>query len=206
MISARVHGYVLAGGASSRFGVDKAVAELGGRAMLARMCDVVAQVAESVSVVAPAGRYEEFGVHTVSEPWPGQGPLGGIIGALMDAEENHRNSWCVIVGCDMPFLTHDWLSYLIERALVSEAEVDVAQSAHGLEPLCACWQTSSLATLVLAFEKGTRKVTEAMKLLRMEVLDETHWKRFDIGGRLFWNMNTPKDYEDAARIVESERA
>ena len=36
-----------------------------------------------------------------------------------------------------------------------------------------------------------RKVTEAMKRLPMEVLDEPAWKRFDSDNRLFWNMNTP---------------
>jgi len=40
-------------------------------------------------------------------------------------------------------------------------------------------------------------VTEAMKRLRVEVLDESHWKRFDTAGQLFWNMNTPQDYETA---------
>jgi len=40
----------------------------------------------------------------------------------------------------------------------------------------------------------------------MEVLDETHWKRFDIADRLFWNMNTLSDYDEAKRILEAERA
>jgi hypothetical protein len=38
----------------------------------------------------------------------------------------------------------------------------------------------------------------------MEILDETHWKRFDSAGRLFWNMNTPLDYQEAVRMWETE--
>jgi hypothetical protein len=45
-----------------------------------------------------------------------------------------------------------------------------------------------------------RRVTDAMKQLRMEILDQTHWKRFDSAGRLFWNMNTPQDYQAALQI------
>ena len=56
-----------------------------------------------------------------------------------------------------------------------------------------------------AFDGGVRKVTEAMKRLTMEVLDEAAWKRFDTEGRLFWNMNTAADYEEARRVIE-ERA
>jgi len=37
----------------------------------------------------------------------------------------------------------------------------------------------------------------------MEVLDETHWKRFDSAGQLFWNMNTPQDYESALRTFRT---
>jgi len=102
----------------------------------------------------------------------------------------------------MPFLTRDWLSYLVNRALLSDADVVVPQSQYGLEPLCACWRTSATGKLQYAFEDGIRKVTDAMKRLRMEVLDESHWKRFDTAGQLFWNMNTPQDYEMARRVCE----
>jgi molybdopterin-guanine dinucleotide biosynthesis protein A len=55
-----------------------------------------------------------------------------------------------------------------------------------------------------AFDSGVRKVTEAMKRIPMEVLDEPSWKRFDTEGRLFWNMNTPQDYAEARRILGSQ--
>jgi hypothetical protein len=51
-----------------------------------------------------------------------------------------------------------------------------------------------------------RKITEALKQLETEVLDERDWKRFDTSGRLFWNMNTLADCEEARRILgASER-
>jgi GTP:adenosylcobinamide-phosphate guanylyltransferase len=43
---------------------------------------------------------------------------------------------------------------------------------------------------------------EGVALLRAEVLDEQDWKRFDNAGRLFWNMNTLADYEEARRIMQ----
>jgi molybdopterin-guanine dinucleotide biosynthesis protein A len=198
--NAIVAGYVLAGGGSTRFGVDKARAEFDGQPMLVRMCRLVEDVAASVSVVAPSGRYGDLGLWIFGDLWPGHGPLSGILTALMaTAENDERRDWNLVLGCDMPFLTREWLSYLVERALKSEAEVIAPQSEYGLEPLCACWRTSSIAKLQYAFEDGVRKVTDAMKRLRMEILDETHWKRFDSAGRLFWNMNTPQDYESALR-------
>jgi molybdopterin-guanine dinucleotide biosynthesis protein A len=196
----------MAGGASSRFGMDKALAELGDQTLLARVCTLVEQTTDSASVVAPAGKYRDFGKRIVEDNWPGQGPLGGIITALMDARaQNHLHIWCLIVGCDMPFLTSDWLSYLVGRAFASGAGAVAPRSALGLEPLCACWHTRAAGKLQYALEDGVRKVTEAMKRIETEVVDEKEWKRFDKDGRLFWNMNTQADYEEAQRVLNSGR-
>ena len=201
-----VVGYVMAGGASTRFGFDKARAELNGETMLVRMCALLKDATGSVSVVAPPGRYAESGERVVEDHWPGEGPLGGIITALMDAHaQNHQSTWCVIVGCDMPFLTGEWLTYLRDRALASSAAIVAPQSQVGLEPLCSCWHTRATGKLQYAFEDGIRKVTEAMKRVSMEVVNERDWARFDKSGRLFWNMNTPAEYEEARQILESER-
>jgi len=207
LAASHVHGYVLAGGASRRFGSDKAVAEFAGEKLLARTCDVLNGVSADVRVVAPTGRYAGGAYEIVEDAWPGEGPLGGIITALQSTRASRRpGEWNLILGCDMPFLGIHWLHYLVERASHSGASVMVPRSTKGLEPLCACWRTSALETLRAAFDRGVRKVTDAMKLLPTEVLDETHWKRFDSDGRLFWNMNTPQDYQDALRAWSTDRS
>jgi molybdopterin-guanine dinucleotide biosynthesis protein A len=73
-----------------------------------------------------------------------------------------------------------------------------------MEPLCACWKTSAGAGISKMFDAGTRKVTEVLKTLRTEILDEKDWKRFDNGGRLFWNMNTRADYDEARGVLGAE--
>jgi molybdopterin-guanine dinucleotide biosynthesis protein A len=198
-------GFLQAGGGSTRFGRDKALVELAGKSMLQRMGEHLASVCEKVSVVAPAGRYGNAPWPVIADRWPGEGPLGGILTALSTLEEcGSGENWGLIVSCDMPFLTHDFLVSLCERTSETIAQVVVPQSANGLEPLCACWRVGARAGIQAAFDSGIRKVTEAMKRLPMEVLDEAAWKRFDTKGRLFWNMNTPEDFAEARRIFETE--
>jgi molybdopterin-guanine dinucleotide biosynthesis protein A len=200
----RVAGYVLAGGGSTRFGRDKALVEVGGTPMLGRMSELVRRVTGQIKIVAAPGKYEAFGVEIVEDRWSGEGPLGGIITALEDAASSATPpEWNLILSCDMPFLTREWLAFLGERAAKSKAQVVFAHSASGPEPLCACWQTDAAAKLRSGFERGVRKVTEGIALLRSEVLDEMDWKRFDSAGRLFWNMNTAADYEEARRVLEA---
>jgi len=200
-------GYVLAGGGSTRFGRDKALVEIDGTPMLLRMRALLGDITKEVNVIAAPHKYVPLGITSVPDRWEGQGPLAGIITALLTTKETGGGAeWNLIAGCDMPFLTREWLTYLVQRALSSGAEVVTPQSAQGLEPLCSCWRTSAAAKLQKTFEGGTRKITEAMKRLEMEIVDEADWKRFDTAGRLFWNMNTATDYDEAKRILEGQRA
>ena len=199
-------GYVLAGGGSTRFGRDKALVEIAGAPMLSRMRELLTLVTKEVQVIAAPDRYAALGIAGLPDRWDGQGPLAGIITALATTAETSGAQWNLIIGCDMPFLSRDWLAYLAARSRASNAEVVAPQSAQGLEPLCSCWRTSAAPKLQKQFESGTRKITEAMKRLDMEIVDEAAWKRFDTAGRLFWNMNTPIDYHEAKRILEAHRA
>ena len=127
--------------------------------------------------------------------------MGGIVTALLDAASfSAKPEWALIVSCDMPFLSEEWLRFLTQRAAKSQAEVLAANSAKGPEPLCACWRVAAAARLEKEFLSGTRKITQAMQAIRTEMLDEQVWKRFDSAGRLFWNMNTAADYDEVRRI------
>jgi len=205
-----VRGYVLAGGGSTRFGRDKALVEFGEEPLLLRIVKLAHSCAAPVTVVANFEKYRHLDtqLEILEDGWPGAGPLGGIITALEHAVATAPNSrWNLVLSCDMPFLTREWLEFLVDRAGASPPDVQVIlpHSAHGPEPLCACYRTAAAGTLKNVFERGVRKVTEALKHVRIEVLDESAWKRFDSAGRLFWNMNTPADFAEAQRIWESEQ-
>jgi molybdopterin-guanine dinucleotide biosynthesis protein A len=207
----RVRGYVLAGGGSSRFGRDKALVEFGGNPLLMQIVDLAQAWADPVNVIAAAEKYRHLDSHLemVEDRWPGEGPLGGIITALQHtAAADPTCRWNLILSCDMPFLSRAWLEYLISRALAarSDTQIILPHSAHGPEPLCACYRTDAADALKTVFDSGIRKVTAALKPLATEVLDESAWKRFDSAGRLFWNMNTPADFLEAQRLWETQKS
>jgi len=200
-------GYVQAGGASSRFGQDKALVRLGGQTMIERTCALLHEATGNATIVMGAVRYEFSTVRQIADRWPGEGPLGGIITALEDAGGlPGQVEWALIVSCDMPFLTAAWLEHMVELAEKSDAAAIVPRSVSGLEPLCACWRIVSAGQLRAAFEEGVRKIGEALRRVRMEVLDESEWKRFDTAGRLFWNMNTPADFEEIRKVWDAEKS
>ena len=200
--------YLLAGGASSRFGRDKALVRFGTTPLLLQIVELAKSCTPKIAVVAGAQRYAGLEDHleVIEDRWPGEGPLGGIITALQHTTATDSLAqWNLILSCDMPFLTAEWLEFLVARARASapETQVILPHSAHGPEPLCACYRTDAWEPLKNVFDRGVRKVTQALKEVRTEVLDESVWKRFDNAGRLFWNMNTPADFEEAQRLWET---
>jgi molybdopterin-guanine dinucleotide biosynthesis protein A len=208
--NSNVRGYVLAGGASSRFGRDKALVRFGAIPLLLEIAQLAQTCTSEVKVVADAQKYRHLGsqLEILEDGWPGEGPLGGIITALQNtAATAPEYQWNLILSCDMPFLTAEWLKFLVDcaRANAPETQVILPHSTHGPEPLCACYRTSAAVPLKEVFDRGVRKVTQALQQVHTEVLDDSVWKRFDSAGRLFWNMNTPADFEEAQRLWETPK-
>ena len=58
-------GFVLAGGASSRMGRDKALLPFEGRTLLQHVAGLVGRAAGSVTVVAPQERYPDLGLAVI---------------------------------------------------------------------------------------------------------------------------------------------
>ena len=102
--------YILAGGRSSRFGHDKAMARLAGVPLLSRVGTLAAPFASRITVVAEhAGAYEALGLRTIADEVPGRGPLGGLLTALGDA----REGWTLVLPCDLWLLRSDWIAGLL---------------------------------------------------------------------------------------------
>ena len=191
----------MAGGESSRMGRDKALLKLGGAPQVVRTARLVESVVAPPVIVGEAGPYRELGLRVIADDWPGAGPLGGIATALRASEA----PWNLIVACDLPHLTRAWLAYLVERALATQADAVLPMSTGGVEPLCAMYHKRCEPAIRAALEGGTRKVTDGLKELLVEMIGPLEWKSFDSEGLLFKNMNAPEDYDEArARLGEGE--
>jgi molybdopterin-guanine dinucleotide biosynthesis protein A len=196
-------GFILGGGESSRMGVDKWLLEIAGEPMIVRAARLVESVVGAPAVVVGTPeKYLGIGVRAIADDWPGCGPLGGIATALRASE----GDWNLVVACDLPYLTREWLEYLLQRARNSAEEAVVPmnltpENERGAEPLCAVYHKGCEPTLRRALERGVRKVTDGLAELRVEVIEPKEWKGFDSDGLLFKNVNTPADYEQAKRKV-----
>ena len=196
--------FILAGGRSSRMGRDKAWLELAGLPLVLRIARAVEPLVASVTVIGPPERFESVGLAAIPDRIPARaasgesscGPLGGIVTALNATQ----CSWNLVLACDLPYITTAWLEWLLGRASASQvsgAQAVVPERASGVEPLAAVYRKECAQVLAEALGRGVRKVSEALRDLRVARIPEAEWRALDPEGNVLANMNTPEEYARA---------
>lgn len=173
-------------------GADKALVDFHGRPLAAHVAAIVAGAAGSATLVGSRERYAHLGP-VVEDAVPGQGPLGGIAAALGTSGAR----WNLIVACDLPFLTSDFLAFLLTMAH-REASQAVVPAVDGCRhPLCAVFDRACRGVVEEVLAAGERKFGALLAALRVREITPAEWKPFDARGLLFHNVNTGTDLERA---------
>jgi len=174
-----VAGVLLAGGASRRFGSEKAVAGYAGGLLMEPPLQALALSCDTIAVCAGAARSAAAiagacGYPVLEDPEGApSGPLAGILAGLRWAHADGADLLAV-APCDAPTLTAEQVQRLVE--LASGATASAAVSPHGLEPLLAVWPVErGLAAVETALRGGAhpsvRSLLEGLDVARLPGFD-----------------------------------
>ncbi|MGO8801262.1 MAG: molybdenum cofactor guanylyltransferase MobA [Roseiarcus sp.] len=195
-------GLVLAGGLARRMGGgDKALIEIGGRPMLARVASRLAPQCAGVILSANGDptRFAAFGLPVVADAVEGfAGPLAGVLGALDWAAANRPEVlWFVSVAGDCPFAPRDLVARLRAAAASEGAPLAVAASGGRAHPTIGLWSLALRGDLRQALVvEGRRKVASWTARHRPAVVT---WPSAPFDP--FFNVNTPQDVAEAERLA-----
>jgi len=189
----QIEAFILAGGASSRMGTDKARLFLEGKTLIERMSQILGDFASRVVIVGQHS--EDLSLESVSDIHPKWGALGGIETALTNCE----TEWAFVVACDLPFTTADLCRRLGNFRQSHDAVVPIQQDLIP-QPLCAFYKVGPcLVQVTKLIETGLRRPLDLLQRVN------TKWVPFaeieDLSGseNFFVNINTPEDYYVASR-------
>jgi len=161
-------GAVLAGGASSRMGSDKALISLDGKRLIEVATSALHEAgAAEVFVVGGDGvQLRELGLRVVADRFPGEGPLGGVITALTAA----THDVVAVLACD-----HVATEGVAVRSVVGalgSADVVVPVVDGRQQVLHAAWRRSVVGPLEQAYHNGARSIRAALDgLAVVQLLD-----------------------------------
>ena len=196
-----VTGLILAGGASRRMGRNKALLELEGEPLAARVAAALRPVSDELIIVAndPAP-YRFLDLPIVPDIQPGHGPLMGLYSGLSAA----LGELAIAVAVDMPFLTPQFLGLLL--SLAPGYDVVIPEAEGRLHPLCAVYRRATcLPPMEAAIARGQRRLIAFHPQVRVRRVDERTLRRVSPDLRALINVNTPEELDQARQLFLKSR-
>ena len=132
--------------------------------------------------------YYDIDVTLVTDLVRHKGPLMGIYTGLFYAASDSA----FFAACDMPFLSGEFICYLVEQS--RDADIVVPEAGDGFQPLHAVYAKSCMGNIKRLLGQDKLKVTGFYKGMKLKVIGPDAILPFDPAGRMFLNVNTPEEY------------
>ena len=180
-------------------GEPKALLEVGGRRIVARVADVLGQVTDDLLLVTNTPElFAWLGLPMEPDAFPDCGSLGGIYSGLKAAPGDAAFT----VACDMPFLSAAVARLVTSRA--AEADVVVPRVGPHFETLHACYARACLGPMERRLATGQLKITGFWDEVRVLAIAEEDVSRLADPATVFLNVNTPEDLARARALAAAE--
>jgi molybdenum cofactor guanylyltransferase len=190
---------IQAGGQSSRMGEDKALKTFLGSALIQRVIERLSPIADEVIVTTNRPEaYSFLDLRLIPDLKPGRGALGGLYTAIASAS----HPIVAVVACDMPFASAPFIETASWLLVEEEADVVIAKSNEGYEPLHAIYRRDTcLPAIEAAIDADQWKVVAWFPQVKVRVLTPEELKHLDPAGLAFWNVNTPEEFAKAEQLA-----
>jgi molybdenum cofactor guanylyltransferase len=185
-----IHGFVLAGGRSSRMGRDKALLPFCGRPMVVIAMSTLAAVCENVSIAGNRDDLMKFGP-VVHESRFGEGPVAGIEAGLQIC----ASEWALFMPVDLPLLppcfVRAWADAVLARPATRASHISCGSNLH---PALCLLHKDCFAEVFESVEAGKRRVQSILQALEgFWMADVANFADPVASERWLSNINTPDE-------------
>jgi molybdopterin-guanine dinucleotide biosynthesis protein A len=192
----QVAGVVLAGGKSSRFGSNKALALHQGTALIETITRRLAGLfPETLLITNTPEAYAFLGWPMAGDQYRDCGPLAGIHAALKTISQPRA----FVCGCDMPLVNPELIRFLCE--LPGDHEVVLPWLPEGPEPLYAVYSKKILPRIEEHLARNQCKIGMVYKKLRLRKVTAEEILQVLPDLSTFQNIN---EQQDLARLASLE--
>jgi molybdopterin-guanine dinucleotide biosynthesis protein A len=194
----RLSAVIITGGPSPLFGPTDTKAEAARERLIERLAWTLAEFPfAQFALIAPSGKagVEPEGVSVLADDETGLGAIGGIATAL-----RHLPSGILVAASNMPFITHEMVSWLLRHNDPQAAAV-IPWHARGKEPFFAIYNKTALPRLkeIVEGESDVLRSTPEKAGVRYINVPEEFYAPRD-----FTRVHTPREYELALESFEKK--
>lgn|SRR5699024_7935097 len=193
----RTIGILLAGGRSSRYGTEKAFADVEGTSFYEASYYVLESVCDEVIIVTRKDLMHQFPpnyqVITDIDKYVGCGPLAGIYSAMMYKEaENY-----IVLPCDVPLISQDIMQKLINN---HKTDITVVEADGRIQSLISVWSDHTKENIAQALEKKQYRIRDVFETTSIMKVDGSSLTAHQ---EVFMNVNTLEQDKEMRKWLKS---
>ena len=189
----QINAYILAGGKSSRMGTDKGLLLFEGKAMIQYVIEQMQPIFEKLVIVSNNPEYEKFGLEVIPDLIKDIGPAGGIYTALKHSDTQLN----FMVSCDMPFITKEAITFIIENT--NESQIILLENQGKLEPLFGIYSKDCEQIWLELIQQNTIKLQKMVSYFKLKIIPVENNEIFKES--FFKNINTKEDFDNALKLI-----
>jgi molybdopterin-guanine dinucleotide biosynthesis protein A len=181
-------------------GEQKALLSLGGSAIIEIQLALLKEIFDEIIIVTNAmDAFRNIDAKIIRDLIPDQGPLGGLYSGLA-VSSNIQN---FLIGCDMPFVNIELIQFMISQ--IEENDIVIPETSIGLETLFAFYSINCFESIRFHVELGKLKLADILESQKVRYIAPEEIHALDPDELSFFNINTPKDYEEAKILWQKLR-
>ena len=188
---APLKGLILAGGQSSRMGLDKSQIRYHGIPQYAYLFELLQPHTIQVCISCRAEQSFDLDITRIEDAYTDIGPMAGVLSAF---QFDPVCAW-LIIACDLPFVNEKAVSFLIsKRDPAKEASFFIESQHFFPEPFLTIYEPSILPSLQQAHARGQWSINQVLQHCNANpvISDDP---------RLLWSANTPEDVEQMKTLL-----
>lgn len=191
----QLHGVLLAGGMSRRFGSPKAFASYKGKYFYQWIIEAMVRHVDALTIVSHESLFLKFskdvdnGYDLVMdvERYRGFGPLAGIYTAM----KKGNAQWYLVMACDIPLITSSFVDKILSVDR-KDAEIIIPFINGKMQPLAGLYHHSVFQKIEGLLEHGDYKMKSLLEMCQTHCVDEME---LNLDGKIFMNINDLDEYE-----------
>jgi molybdopterin-guanine dinucleotide biosynthesis protein A len=190
-------GIILSGGKSSRMGSDKALLTVGDETIIERITDLMKSIFCDVHIITNTPEdYKFLNIPLHEDILKNKGPLSGIHSGLHHSltKENF------FISCDLPIISKELIKYIVEFKSDKSIRYCIASGRqHYLAGVYSKNLIPEIEKIIKVSPKQSEKkehkfsVKNLLMKIEAEIINVEHLSFYN--DDLFFNLNTPEDFE-----------
>lgn len=194
-------GVILAGGKNSRLpGKKKTFHRIGDKMILESIYKVFSSLfKEVIIVVNDPEDFAGWDMTVVTDIIPSQCALAGLHAGLFYASYPHA----YVTACDTPFVEPRVIEHIVSQ-VEPGFEVTIPQTDDGVEPLSAVYSKECIPLIEKNLEKNIFMIKKFFRKKKVKEIPVSQLRALDPSMRFIFNVNTPKDLEQAKQMTKKQ--